>query len=180
METSFLCLFSLICLILLTSDWSFRVNYQDFIVGQAVEMIVHSKTENQEAIQEVIYHMIETITAYYNALFSQESPAPTLRNTSKEMFDRFLYLVNNHCREHRQLAFYAEKICVTERYLGTVIRQTSGQTAKEWIDKAVIIQAKVMLRHSNLQVAEIAERLKSTDRNKKEFPCIFQRFIITL
>lgn len=121
--------------------------------------IVHSKTENQEAIQEVIYHMIETITAYYNALFSQESPAPTLRNTSKEMFDRFLYLVNNHCREHRQLAFYAEKICVTERYLGTVIRQTSGQTAKEWIDKAVNTQAKVMLRHSNLQVAEIAERL---------------------
>lgn len=121
--------------------------------------IAHLNANSQEAMQEVIYHMIETITAYYNALFSQEFQTPTPRNNAKAMFDRFLYLVNNYCRTHRQLAFYAEKICVTERYLGTVVRQTSGQTAKEWIDKAVITQAKVMLRHSNLQVAEISEQL---------------------
>ncbi len=28
-----------ICLILLTRDWSIRVNNQDFIIGQAIEMI---------------------------------------------------------------------------------------------------------------------------------------------
>ena len=40
-----------------------------------------------------------------------------------------------------------------------MIRQASGITAKDWIDRAVITAAKVMLRYSNLQIAEIAERL---------------------
>ena len=40
-----------------------------------------------------------------------------------------------------QISYYADRMCLTERYLGTVIRQTSGTTAKEWIDRALITQA---------------------------------------
>jgi AraC family transcriptional regulator, transcriptional activator of pobA len=109
--------------------------------------------------REVVFHIIEGFTSYYSMLFANESESGAPRNNGKEMFDRFLQLVNSHCREQRQLAFYADKICVTERYLGTVIRQTSGLTAKEWIDKAVITQAKVMLLHSNRQIVQIAYEL---------------------
>ncbi len=109
--------------------------------------------------QQVLHHMLCTITSYYNTLFSSPQNATSAHRSAHDIFDRFIHLVNNHCREQRQLAFYAEKICITERYLGTVIRQTSGITAKEWIDKAVIASAKVMLRHGNLPIAEIAERL---------------------
>lgn len=110
--------------------------------------------------QQVAYNMIATITSYYNNIFANQiKKTMTPQATAKEIFDRFIYLVNNHCREQRRLAFYAEKICITERYLGTVVRQTSGITAKEWIDKAVMTAAKVMLRHSNRQVAEIADEL---------------------
>lgn len=109
--------------------------------------------------QQVIYNMLCTITSYYNALFDIHQSSTSAHRSANDIFDRFIYLVNTHCKEHRQLAFYAEKICITERYLGTVIRQTSGTTAKVWIDRAVITAAKVMLRHSNLQIAEIAEHL---------------------
>lgn len=110
--------------------------------------------------QQVVYNMITTITSFYNSLFARQSTQPSAhRSTANDIFDRFIRLVNNHYEEQRQLAFYAEKMCITERYLGTVIRQTSGITAKEWIDKAVIMAAKVKLRHSNLQIAEITEAL---------------------
>ncbi len=109
--------------------------------------------------RQVVYNMLCTITSYYNTLFDQPQTHITSHRTANDIFDRFIYLVNNHCKEQRQLAFYAEKICITERYLGTVIRQTSGITAKEWIDRAVTTAAKVMLKHSNLQIVEIAERL---------------------
>ena len=79
--------------------------------------------------QQVIYNMLCTITSYYNALFDIHQSSTSAHRSANDIFDRFIYLVNTHCKEHRQLAFYAEKICITERYLGTVIRQTSGTRA---------------------------------------------------
>lgn len=118
------------------------------------EIAVNSKTD------DAIRNMVSTITAYYNELFvSQQPSTSSQRSMQNEMFDQFIYLVNKHCREQRRLSFYAEKICITERYLGTVVRQVSGITSKEWIDKAVITAAKVMLRHTNKTVTEIADNL---------------------
>ena len=50
-------------------------------------------------------------------------------------------------------------ICLTERYLGTVVRQASGVTAKEWIDRALIARIKVELRHTDKSVARISEEM---------------------
>ena len=50
-------------------------------------------------------------------------------------------------------------MCLSQRYLGTVVRQTSGTTAKEWIDRALITQAKVLLHHSDKSVIQISEEL---------------------
>ncbi len=125
--------------------------------------------------QQVLYNMITTITQYFDSIFTTEHVAPTGHRSANDIFDRFLQLVNSHCQEHRHLAFYAGKICITERYLGTVIRQVSGVTAKEWIDKAVISHAKVKLRHSNLQVAEIAEALHFP--NQSFFCKYFKRLV---
>ncbi len=114
----------------------------------------------QEHITETACHLLTAITSYYDTLFEgKASTSTTNRTTANDTFDRFIQLVNKHCQEQRQLSFYAGKLCLTERYLCTVIRQTSGITAKEWIDKAVTTAAKVMLRHSNMQVAEISDRL---------------------
>lgn len=114
---------------------------------------------NQQTNQQVLFNLLATITAYFNELFARQQAQLSTHRPANDIFDHFIRLVNNHYAEQRQLAFYAEKICITERYLGTVIRQTSGITAKEWIDKAVITAAKVKLRHTNLQIAEITEAL---------------------
>ncbi len=109
--------------------------------------------------REVAHHLVATITAFFNTLYHEQSATAKFsesRTSANDLFDRFIQLVNQHCRKHRQLAFYADQLCLTERYLGTVVRHASGITAKEWIDKAVITAAKVMLRHTNKQVAEIA------------------------
>ena len=75
------------------------------------------------------------------------------------LFDRFIALVNQQAGSHRQLDFYASELCLTPRYLGTLIKQASGLSAKEWIDRAVIAEAKILLRHSTMTVAQIADRL---------------------
>ena len=107
--------------------------------------------------------MITVITSTYNDIFLLHDAADHLQgephNAAYNMFQRFIVLVNEHCREHRQLDFYADCICVTKRHLGTVVQQVSGVTAKEWIDKAVITAAKVMLRHTDKTVMQISDAL---------------------
>ena len=81
------------------------------------------------------------------------------RSREQSIFDRFIYLVNQHVAGEHQMKFYAEKLCLTERYLGTVVRQASGLTAKEWIDRALITRIKVELRHTNKTILQISEEL---------------------
>lgn len=89
-----------------------------------------------------------------------QPPTQASKGTGHALFERFLQLVNAHATTQRRLAFYADHLCVTERYLTTTIRQASGLTAKHWIDRAVITAAKVMLRHSDLPVNLIADELQ--------------------
>ena len=97
---------------------------------------------------------------HYDSLF--RSYTDQLQGTlSREqtIFDRFIYLVNLHTPKEHQISFYAQKMCLTERYLGTVIRQASGTTAKEWIDRALITRIQVELRHTEKSVAQISEEM---------------------
>ena len=104
--------------------------------------------------------LVAALMHHYDRLFHQQADTlAATRSREQTIFDRFIQLVNQHCREHHKIAYYADRICLTERYLGTVVRQTSGTTAKDWIDRALITQAKVLLRHSNHSVLQISEEL---------------------
>ena len=97
---------------------------------------------------------------HYDHLFRQQADQQA-NNRSREqtIFDRFLQLVTQHCAEHHQIGYYAERMCLTERYLSTTIRQTSGTTAKDWIDRALITRIKIELRHTDKSAAQISEEM---------------------
>ena len=97
---------------------------------------------------------------HYDYLFHQQADQlASKRSREQTIFDRFLHLVTQHCTEHHQIGYYAEHMCLTERYLNTVIRQTSGTTAKEWIDRALITRIKIELRHTDKLAAQIANEM---------------------
>lgn len=77
----------------------------------------------------------------------------------RNIFEHFISLVNRHSTEQHQMKFYADKLCISDKYLSTVVKQTSGTSAKEWIDHSLTTNAKVMLRHTDLQVSQVADRL---------------------
>lgn len=120
-------------------------------------------TANEAINDTAIDSMAKVISYALNDFFvkcdASDYPQGQPHNVGYNMLQRFITLVNEHCREHRQLDFYADRICVTKRHLGTVVQQTSGMTAKEWIDKAVITAAKVMLRHTDQSVQQISDAL---------------------
>ena len=104
--------------------------------------------------------LVAALMHHYDAVYRSHLQAQqALQSREQTVFDRFLQLVNQHAAREHQIAFYASRMCLTERYLGTVIRQASGVTAKEWIDRALIARIKVELRHTDKSVARISDEL---------------------
>lgn len=118
--------------------------------------LINKETFPDETLNGLVYALIH----YYNYLKGMENETSRhekIRN--KELFDTFIRLVNSYGKHERKLSFYADKMCITTRYLGISVKQASGITAKEWIDRAVLTHAKVMLKYSSKMVAEIAYEL---------------------
>ncbi len=104
--------------------------------------------------------LIRSLVCFFDDMNKRnETLSGDSRPHAQRMFERFISLVNAHCREERSIGFYAGKMCVSPRYLGTVVKNASGITAKEWLDRATATAAKVMLRHTDKQTAEIADAL---------------------
>jgi YesN/AraC family two-component response regulator len=57
------------------------------------------------------------------------------------------------------MSFYASKLCLTPKYLSKLIKQASGRSAPDWIDSFVILEAKNMLKYSDISIKEIVYKL---------------------
>ena len=146
--------------------------------GQVRDFQLHVSEENiaiATHIMDTIWQTVHTdddyhrstVTAlvaaqmhHYDHLFHQQADLlASSRSREQTIFDRFLQLVTQHCAEHHQIGYYAKRMCLTERYLSTVVRQTSGTTAKDWIDRALITRIKIELRHTDKSAAQISEEM---------------------
>ena len=78
---------------------------------------------------------------------------------NEELTASFIKLVEDNYTKHRELGFYAEKLNLTPKHLSRVVKQTSGKSAMEWIEKHVILDAVSQLLSSNISIKEIAYRL---------------------
>lgn len=72
---------------------------------------------------------------------------------------RFLTLVEKHADTQRETGFYAEKLCLTPKYLSRLVKQKTDRTAKEIICSYVSLQARTMLLGTDLTVQQISDAL---------------------
>ncbi|CCZ75364.1 helix-turn-helix domain-containing protein [Alistipes finegoldii] len=94
-------------------------------------------------------------------------------NRAEEYFKQFIHLLGEHFREERSVGFYARQLCITPKYLTTLIKRISGQSVSEWIDNYVILEAKTLLKYSTMSIQEIAYYLNFP--NQSFFGSYFKR-----
>jgi len=97
-----------------------------------------------------------------NILSARESASTPEAQTParvKQIFDRFIQLVTEYHDTQRGMAFYADRLCLTPKYLSKLVKQASGRSAPDWIDAFVILEAKNMLKYSDVPIKEIVFRL---------------------
>ena len=83
----------------------------------------------------------------------------------EELFNRFVELVSTHFTRQRDVAFYADELCISMSYLASVTRVTTGETPKQTIDKRIVQEIKILLAFSDLSLQQIADRLNFPDQS---------------
>ena len=94
-------------------------------------------------------------------------------NRSRMTFDNFIRLVSENYMKHRNVGFYADQLCLTPKYLSKVVKNFSGSSAPDWIDAYVILEAKNLLKYSDLAIKEIVYRLNFPNQS------VFYKFFKT-
>lgn len=97
--------------------------------------------------------------------FAPDVHSQTGTTRQADLFQRFVALVHEHCTEQREVVFYADRLCISTRYLSTIIRSVAHSTAKEFIDRSVVLEIKMLLESTELSVQEIAYRLHFPDQS---------------
>lgn len=121
-------------------------------------------------IATTIYKVGDILTHYLTEHPEVDSP---IHNRAEEYFRQFTELLGEHYKHERSVGFYARQLCITPKYLTTLIKRISGKSVSEWIDNYVILEAKTLLKYSNMSVQEIAYYLNFP--NQSFFGSYFKR-----
>ena len=105
-----------------------------------------------------IFHLIGGILMK-RLVAVEEGPEKTASNHHKKVFESFVRLVEKHHDTERSVGFYADKLCITPKYLSKIIKNVSGFSAPDVINKYVILEAQHLLRHTDLSIKEISDQL---------------------
>jgi AraC-like DNA-binding protein len=80
-----------------------------------------------------------------------------------DLTTRFKNLLRQYILTKRAVHDYADLLNVTPNHLNRSIKDATGKTVSNWITDALMLEAKVLLRQTNLSIAEIAFELGIDD-----------------
>ncbi len=138
------------------------------------EVRVPEQLYSREIVRNLLSSIIYKIANIrHNALAARPDEAKAPRDRSEAYFRRFMELLGENYRHQRSVRFYAQQLCITPKYLSTLIKRFSGSSVSEWIDRYVILEAKTLLKHSHMSIQEIAYSLDFP--NQSFFGSYFKR-----
>lgn len=85
---------------------------------------------------------------------------------------RFIELLDSGIyREHREVSYYADKLCVTPKYLSEISKKVSGYAANYWINRYTALDISRLLRDKSLTFVQISDMFHFSS------PAYFSRYV---
>ncbi|WP_458626609.1 helix-turn-helix domain-containing protein [Winogradskyella sp. PC D3.3] len=116
--------------------------------------------------EEVILASFRLILYQYASFYKKAYPNLEAKLSRQEDLTlRFLNILNENLKHERSVEFYADILCITSGHLSKILKETTGKTANQLIDEAVILEAKILLNTPALSIAQIAQELRFSDQS---------------
>ena len=130
------------------------------VIQQKLELEKHPyRPEITRAAFMMLLYELEFIYAKQHVMIKAR------QSRKQELNLLFQNLVFRYYKEHRSVQFYAEALCVSAKHLTETIKEVTGRTSGEWIEDAVILEAKVLLRNHEISIAQVAENIHFPDQS---------------
>lgn len=138
------------------------------MLGDHMKLIAKVTSAGGELYRDSVRSLVSSLVSILgNQWFAEvrnmqtlKAAAPNRRTNHKRLvFEQFLKLVSENYSEQRQMAFYADRLCLSPKYLSKLVKDVSGKPAPEWIDSYVMLEAKHLLKYSDMPIKQIVYRL---------------------
>lgn len=156
----------------------FLLEYPFYIHGDTSEYLKNIQTwmdmasliqnqDNEPYQMQMQRNFVQNYLMYlYGAVQDHFGFSTKKYSRKQELYHQFLSLLDTHCREQRDVSFYAKQLCITTRYLWMITDElASHESPKEIIDKRFILEIKILLQSTDLSIQEIAQDLKFPDQS---------------
>lgn len=136
-----------------------RIGEREKMASMFIKAIRHILDENAENPykSKIVQHVLMAI--FYSSEKISKNEVEKPRTNADILSKEFLALVKEHFREERQLKFYADKMCITPRYLSRVVKECTQFSAADWIERFVVLEARALLKSTNMTVQQISDEL---------------------
>ena len=128
-----------------------------------------SRKEITLVVLDVISYLVDSFRKSDDIAEEKQPNANTTEDSL--LFRRFYDLLALHYKEHRDVQYYAQLLCLSPKYFGSLIKKEMGISAGQCIAHYVVIQSKTLLHYRpDLTVQQISQRLGFDD------PMSFSRY----
>ncbi len=118
--------------------------------------LVYNDSRNPQ-ILKALQHAI--IAFYYRYAYRCYELYESVADSGARLSDRFIKLVKDKFKTERFLEYYADELGVTPKHLSRTVKAQTGYSAASWIERFLILEAKILLKSTNLTIQQISDNL---------------------
>ena len=141
-------------------DFTLPLSNEETDFLDSLHLIVYHALKQEMSSTPVIIQLVGALMMHVSYLWEKsgtpQAGASPKATREQQLFSEFIRLVSQYASTQHSLDFYASQLCITTRYMSTIVRNVSGKTAKCWLDEAIVNAIKVQLRYTDKQVSTIA------------------------
>lgn len=116
---------------------------------------INNRPYHAEIVKSLLFSLLLMVCSIYEV--NAKENFTQAKSRQEEIIEKFFKLLFEYHKENRNVSFYADRLCLTPKYLSKVVKQISGHTLLDWINEVVLIGIKTYLRTTNLTVLQISE-----------------------
>lgn len=128
--------------------------------------------EDNHFYRDVMINSVQTMILDFFDFHSHLHGESDVSTQNASIMSRFLTMLENgEFRQHREVTYYADKLCVTSKYLSEVSKKVSGYAANYWINRYTILDISRLLRDKTLSFVQISDMFGFSS------PAYFSRYV---
>lgn len=133
--------------------------YMHQLLNRMLESYNKNGLTNSCLLQAYMLALLTEINTAYKPLSESK------KSQSVMLTNQFKNLVFTNIKSMHLVSDYAKCLHITPNHLNKVVKQISGQSPTKWIDETLVLEAKVLLYQTNLQVSEVAAQIGLQDQS---------------